>query len=107
MQQNEEEAAYNYFTIRKLRPANELIRLVVISFLAAGSVRYGPLACKMFMKAYAYQDSVSDEKISCEEIVTSSISCAKKDFEDEGVKETDIVQKASILLVQRRFFLCS
>ena len=76
LQQNKEarkKSTTNSTTIQAL--PLDLLRICQ-SFLGVGHFRYGPLACKMLLKAY--QDSVSDEKITTAERVTASISCAKK-----------------------------
>jgi len=47
-----------------------------------GHFRYGPLACKQFLKAA--EENKHFKKITSGESVTSSVSCARKYFEDEG-----------------------
>jgi hypothetical protein len=47
-----------------------------------GNFRYGPLACKQFLKGS--EKNPHFKKITSGESVTSSISCARKYFEDEG-----------------------
>jgi len=52
-----------------------------------GHFRYGPLACKMFLRASEL--NLHFKKITTGESVTSSVSCAKKYFEDEGSAVSD------------------
>ena len=47
-----------------------------------GHFRYGPLACKMFLRASKLDKHF--KKFTSGESVTSSVSCAMKYFEDEG-----------------------
>ena len=47
-----------------------------------GHFRYGPLACKMFLRASELNQHFT--KITTGESVTSSISCAKRYFQDKG-----------------------
>jgi len=47
-----------------------------------GHYRYGPLACKMFLRASELSQHF--KKITTGESVTSSVSCAKKFFSDKG-----------------------
>jgi len=60
---------------------DELLRLP-ISFLGVGRFAYIFLVCSRFK--IAYLANVSNEKLTTDESVTSSISCAEKYFEDAG-----------------------
>ena len=50
--------------------------------------RYGPLACKMFLKASEVNPGY--RKMTTRESVTSSISCAQKYFEDAGTGDEEL-----------------
>ena len=60
---------------------NDLLRLSH-SFLGVGHFRYAGIACKMFLKANLTMNG--DEKITNMDIVTSSVSCDREYFDDEG-----------------------
>ena len=90
LQQNEE-----YVAAVILQTTTRITRITTINQLAdevigislgllggVGHFRYGPLACKMFLKASEVNKDF--KKITTGESVTSSISCAKKYFEDKG-----------------------
>jgi hypothetical protein len=53
-----------------------------LALLGNGHFRYGPLACKLFLNAS--KKNPHFKKITSGERVTSSMSCARKYFEDEG-----------------------
>jgi hypothetical protein len=53
-----------------------------LALLGNGHFRYGPLACKLFLNAS--KKNPHFKKITSGERVTSSVSCARKYFEDEG-----------------------
>ena len=61
---------------------NDLVSESLALLGGVGHFRYGPLACKMFLKAA--EDNKHFKKITTGESVTSSVSCARKYFEDEG-----------------------
>ena len=55
------------------------------SLLGIGHFRYAGMACKLLLEA---SRAASDEKVTNMKIVTSSIACAEKYFEDEGTNST-------------------
>jgi len=52
------------------------------ALLGVGHYRYGPIACKILLKTY--QASFGNINITTAESVASSISCAKKYFDDHA-----------------------
>ena len=66
-------------TIHQL--GDEVIEISLALLGGNGHFRYGPLACKMFLRASELNPHF--KKISSGESVTSSISCAKKYFQDK------------------------
>jgi hypothetical protein len=66
---------------------DDLLRLSH-AFLGVGHFRYGPLACKMFLRASKVKKRF--KKFTTGEFVTSSISCARKYFEDKGPGEENL-----------------
>ena len=60
---------------------NDLLRLSH-SFLGVGHFRYAGIACKMFLQANLTVNG--DKKITNTKNVTSSISCARQYFDDQG-----------------------
>ena len=67
-------------TIHQL--ADEVIGMSLALLGSNGHFRYGPLACKMFLRASKLDKHF--KKFTSGESVTSSVSCAMKYFEDEG-----------------------
>ncbi len=62
--------------------ADDLIGISLAMLGGNGHFRYGPLACKMLLRASELDPHF--KKVTSMESVTSSISCAMKYFEDEG-----------------------
>lgn len=58
------------------------------AFLGVGHFRYHGIVCKMFLRAS--DQTGGYRKITTGEKVTSSISCARKYFEDEGAGEDQV-----------------
>jgi hypothetical protein len=91
-QEQEAEAAaltegsnHNVTTIHHL---NDDLLGLCHSLLGNGHIRYGPLACKMFLKASEVNPGY--RKITTGESVTSSISYVKMYFEDAGTGDKDL-----------------
>ena len=75
---------HNVTTIHHL---NDDLLGLTHSFLGYRHFRYGPLACKMFLRA---SDLTNNRRSTTGGSVTSSISCAKKYFEDAGTGDEDL-----------------
>ena len=69
--------------------ADEVIGMSLALLGGNGHFRYGPLACKTFLRASECNKHF--KKITTGESVTSSVSCAKKYFEDKctGLKQDE------------------
>ena len=79
MQTEMAQTTTNTYTILHL--PNEILGLA-LSFLGPGHFAFIALVCNRFKETYL--DNVSDEKITCGESITASISCARQYFEDAG-----------------------
>ena len=73
-------------TIHQL--SEDVIGIVLTLLGGNGHFRYGPTACKTLLRASELNTHF--KKITTGESVTSSVSCAKKYFEDEGTGEDEL-----------------
>lgn len=74
-------AGGNQQTIMTIYHLNEDLLRLSHALLGIGHFRYGPLACKMFLRASKLNKHF--KKITTGKSFTCSVSCAKKYFENE------------------------
>ena len=81
-------------TIHQL--ADEVIGISLALLVGNGHFRYGPLACKMFLAASKLNTHFK-KIMTGESVTSSSISCVKKYFEDEGTGEEKNQSSGTVL----------